>query len=315
MAFTMTLWAVNDEKLAFLEEHKLDSEDRLETWIAQDPNVLGMDVLIIGRQVTTTFAKRIDLLAIDGEGNLVIIELKRNMTARETVAQVLDYASWVNVLPPETINNIASAYLKKPLADAFKQCFETAIPDDINTSHRMVIVASKLDDSSERIVQYLSSVHKLDINVVFFTCFQHNGSELVGRSWLMDPVEVEARREETGKGRDFTKYDVTIKGITSERLTKRASIFAVVHFLCNSGVTPEKITSLVKRKNIFRDTDGPSFDESRVFRNDEELIHSGGRTYAFTNQWGSDTIRAIDNLIEAFPEHHISCKPSSSSGD
>ena len=207
---------------------------------------------------------------------------------------------WLNALPPEAIDNIASGHLKMPLADAFKQHFETAIPDNINTSHRMVIVASELDDSSERIVQYLSSVHKLDINVVFFTCFQHNGSELVGRSWLMDPAEVEERV--VAHGRDFTKYDVTIKGTTSEGLTKRAAVFAVVHFLCDSGVTPEQIASLVPwRNNIFRGTDGtlettdfleqikattPSFAERRFFCNDGELIHSGGRTFAFTNQSG-----------------------------
>jgi hypothetical protein len=63
----------------------------------------------------------------------------------------------------------------------------------------LLIVASELDDSSERIVQYLSSVCSLDINVVFFTCFQHNGAELIGRSWLMDPEEVEERSESRRK--------------------------------------------------------------------------------------------------------------------
>ena len=85
--------------------------------------------------------------------------------------------------------------MKKPLADAFRERFSTAIPENINSNHRMLVVASELDDSSERIVQYLSSVCSLDINVVFFTCFQHNGVELVGRSWLMDPEEVEERSE------------------------------------------------------------------------------------------------------------------------
>ncbi len=64
----MTLWAVSDEKLTPLPKHRLDSEDRSETWIAQDPSLLGMDVLIIGRQVTTSFGKRIDLLATDDKG-------------------------------------------------------------------------------------------------------------------------------------------------------------------------------------------------------------------------------------------------------
>ena len=59
----------------------------------------------------------------------------------------------------------------------------------------MLIVASELDDSSERIVQYLSSRHSLDINVVFFRCFRQGGREYVGRSWLMDPIAVVERSE------------------------------------------------------------------------------------------------------------------------
>jgi len=193
MAFTMTLWGVHNEALALLPKHKLDNEDRLETWIAQDPSLLGMNILVIGRQVVTDFGKKIDLLAIDEEGDLVVIELKRDKTPRDVVAQVLDYASWVNGLAAEDIIAKASDYLKKPLAHAFKDRFDAPLPESLNKSHRLLIVASELDDSSERIVQYLSSVCSLDINVVFFTCFQHNGVELVGRSWLMDPEEVEER--------------------------------------------------------------------------------------------------------------------------
>jgi hypothetical protein len=204
----MTLWAVRDEKLTELHKQRLDSEDRLETWIAQDPSLLGMDVLIIGRQVRTSFGKKIDLLAIDDEGNLVIIELKRDMTPREVVAQVLDYASWVNGLSFEEIDKIALEYppLKKPLAVAFRDHFQEDLPDAINSDHRMLIVASELDDSSERIVQYLSSKHSLDINVVFFTCFQHDGCEFVGRSWLMDPKEVGDRKPPRGKWTEETFF-------------------------------------------------------------------------------------------------------------
>jgi len=200
MAFTMTLWSVNNGKLMGLPKQRLDSEDRLETWIANDPSLLGLDVLIIGRQVITSFGKKIDLLAIDADGDLVIIELKRDKTPRDVVAQVLDYASWVKDLSSDAIIEIATVYLKKPLAEAFKDRFDATLPESINSSHRMMIVASELDDSSERIVQYLASVCNLDINVVFFTCFQQNGAEFVGRSWLMDPEEVEERSETRKRG-------------------------------------------------------------------------------------------------------------------
>ncbi len=195
----MTLWRVSEQKLTELPKLRLDSEDRLEAWIEQDVSLLGMDLLIIGRQVRTQFGGWIDLVAIDSEGDLLIIELKKDKTPREVVAQVLDYASWISSLSPKEIDECASAYLKKPLAEAFRERFEIAIPDNVNASHRMLIVASELDDSSERIIQYLASACSLDINVVFFTCFQNNGIELVGRSWLMDPEEVEERSDSRRK--------------------------------------------------------------------------------------------------------------------
>jgi hypothetical protein len=207
MAFKMMIWENTGGKLAELPKHKLDSEDRLESWIEQDSSILGLNVLIIGRQVRTPYSGRIDLLAIDGDGNLVIIELKRDRTPREVVAQVLDYASWVHDLSDEDIADLASTYLPGTLADVFTNRFKTPLPEALNQAHRMVIVASELDDSSERIVQYLSSVHSLDINVVFFTCFMQGGKELVGRSWLMDPAQVEDRRDKRPKRTDITAQE------------------------------------------------------------------------------------------------------------
>jgi hypothetical protein len=106
---------------------------------------------------------------------------------------------WVHGLSEEDVLDLASTYLKDRLADVFTKRFGTPLPATLNQAHRMVIVASELDDSSERIVQYLSSVHSLDINVVFFTCFMQEGKELVGRSWLMDPAQVEDRSDGRAK--------------------------------------------------------------------------------------------------------------------
>ena len=195
MSFNMVLWENRDGKLTELSKRRLDNEERLEEWIANDVSLLGLDLLIIGRQVRTPYSGRIDLLGIDQQGNLVILELKRDRTPREVVAQVLDYASWVATLLPPEVATIAQGYLETPLATAFHEQFGTDLPEVVNNDHRMLIVASELDDSSERIVQYLASRHSLNINVVFFTCFGETGKELVGRAWLLDPEEVEERSE------------------------------------------------------------------------------------------------------------------------
>ena len=60
--------------------------------------------MVIGRQVGTAHGGRIDLLAISEDGSLTVIELKRDKTSRDIVAQILDYASWVGSLDtPESL--------------------------------------------------------------------------------------------------------------------------------------------------------------------------------------------------------------------
>ena len=72
---------------------ELDFEQRLEHWLAKDPSLSGMDVLIVGRQLQTPHGARIDLLGIDSHANTVLFELKKGRTPQDVVAQVLDYAS------------------------------------------------------------------------------------------------------------------------------------------------------------------------------------------------------------------------------
>jgi hypothetical protein len=196
----MKLWSIAGDELRTIHRTVLDYEERLEDWIAKEPLILGMDVLLIGRQVTTEFGGKIDLLGIDRQGNLTIIELKRAKTPREIVAQALDYASWVRRLSAEEIHAIAEGYLDRSLAVAFSERFDQALPENINKSHSMVIVASSLDEASERIIQYLTDEYRVNINVAFFTLFGGDGREYLGRAWLQDPEQVQEISDSRTRG-------------------------------------------------------------------------------------------------------------------
>ncbi len=66
--------------------------------------------MIIGRQVPTSHGKIIDLLAVDGDGVLHAIELKRDRTPREATAQALDYGSWAQTLAHEDVLDLFAQY-------------------------------------------------------------------------------------------------------------------------------------------------------------------------------------------------------------
>lgn len=89
------LFKVENGKLVKAQTRALSKESLIEEWVANDPGLLGLDAIVIGRQVPTDHGKYLDLLALDRTGGLIIIELKKNKTPRDVVAQVLDYGSWV----------------------------------------------------------------------------------------------------------------------------------------------------------------------------------------------------------------------------
>lgn len=201
----MMLWRVAGTKLLPISASALDKEQRLEDWIAADPSILGMELAVIGRQVQTAFGGKIDLLALDPDANCVALELKRGRTPREVVAQLLDYGSWIKDLGYNELEQIAQQWRQKSLSAVFEDSFGAPIPDTVNASHNLIVVASDLDDSSERIITYLSEVHSVSINAVFFSFFRDSTSEFLGRAWLKDPVET-IERSKSRKQAPWTGY-------------------------------------------------------------------------------------------------------------
>ena len=172
---------------------KLPSEQLLEDMIVKDPRILSNEWMLIGQQEITHYGGRIDLLAIAPDGSLVLIELKRDRTPREIVAQALDYASWIQELTADRIVQVYERFTKGgSLQEAFQQRFGSALDEEsLNHTHQIIIVAAELDPSTERIIGYLNE-RDIAINVLFFQVFQHGDQQLISRSWLIDPGETQA---------------------------------------------------------------------------------------------------------------------------
>lgn len=185
-----------DDGLRRIQFSQLDFEHRLQNLLDEDISLVSPVWMVIGREVLTSTGGEIDILCINPTGDLVILELKRDKTPRDVVAQVLDYGSWVRGLKSDEIAEIYSRYLKKyhpdragtSLDDAFRARFKVKdLPDELNQAHELVIVASRLDSATERIVNYLAT-YDVAINAVFFQVFKDDAREYLTRAWLNDPT-------------------------------------------------------------------------------------------------------------------------------
>lgn len=187
------IWRI-DEGVVPVPASSLENEAKLEDILEEDLSILGLDVLLlVGRQVITALGKRIDLLAMDVNGDLYAIELKRGRTPREVVAQTIDYGYWLRDLEMDGVLEVFDKHnTSGTFDDAFRERFDQDPPEDLNQDHQLIIVASELDASTERIVSYVSD-YGVPVNVVFFQHFKDGNREYLARSWLIDPMEAESR--------------------------------------------------------------------------------------------------------------------------
>lgn len=194
MPLEFGLWRVDDGRPQRVATRPMPLESRLEELIEEAPEILGRPLLLIGRQVQTDHGKFVDLLGMDIEGGLHVLELKRDRTPREVVAQLLDYGSWVQELSNERVREIYATYARgrgvaQELDEAFALRFGGSIPEALNGTHTLTVVASEIDAASERIVTYLASGYGVPVNVLFFRYFEDEGRSYLARTWLIDEAE------------------------------------------------------------------------------------------------------------------------------
>lgn len=216
MATEIKIWEIEGQKISPVEDTPLAAqhlEEELETWITQAPGILGEELLVIDRQRDIPGVGRLDLLCIDVTGKLVVVELKRDRSAREAVAQALDYASWLNDAASDELLANAKQYLKADLSEVFESSFGVEMPSELlPQNHKLVIVASRLDASAERIVNYLRDRHAVEFNVVLLKYARVGGEhEVLVRTHLLP--------ESTGKpsGEGAQPSVESLLGLAKER--------------------------------------------------------------------------------------------------
>ena len=118
----MSLFTVDTDKKVLmplggtkLSEQQLTERYDLQEWLVSHPKALGEELLIIQKEFSgfDGTGERLDLLALDTQGRLVLIENKRDESGRDAVWQAIKYASYVATFTVEDIENVFEQYLLK----------------------------------------------------------------------------------------------------------------------------------------------------------------------------------------------------------
>lgn len=163
------------EAKRFETEHE---ESVLQKWLEANPDGILEDgrILIIGREVETDLGGFVDLLGLDRRGNVVVVELKRDRTPRDTIAQALEYAAYAERLDAAALEQILQAYERDEslsLADQHRNCFELEDAEAVafNKDQRVVIVGQDVTPAVRQTAAFLGS-KGVRVTCVEFTFFQ-----------------------------------------------------------------------------------------------------------------------------------------------
>ena len=114
----------------------------IQEWIDSTPDILGEELLIISKELFLPSGKRLDLLAVDKQGNLAIIELKRDNSGSSAEWQAIKYASYCSSFSNEDIYKYFAEYLCSDSDDAQVKIeeFISCEPEELNQKQRISLV-------------------------------------------------------------------------------------------------------------------------------------------------------------------------------
>ena len=145
---------------------KLREREHLQEWLAHTPEALGEELLVIQKEFDgfADTRERLDLLALDKEGRLVVIENKLDDSGRDVVWQALKYAAYCSNLTRKDIPAIYQKYLDRSgqQADAAERLCDFLEVEDLDevvlnprNEQRLVLIAANFRKEATAAVLWL----------------------------------------------------------------------------------------------------------------------------------------------------------------
>ncbi len=177
----------------------MESEELLENVLAKNPGLLLGGLTLVGRQ-TPTEGGPLDLLGVDEDGRLCVFELKRGTLSREAVAQIIDYASYLDgmelgELATHISDRSGGAHGIEEVED-FEEWYGRHGALESLKPLRLFLVGLGVDDRTERMVRFLAENSGMEVSLLTFHGFVYDG-----KTFLAKQVEVEAAAEPERRSR------------------------------------------------------------------------------------------------------------------
>lgn len=230
------------DQASFVALGALELQD-IERWIRDRPEIIGEELKIVSNQ----FAKfegtkdRLDVLALDRLGRLVVIEIKRDTSGGYQDLQAIRYAAFASTFRAEQLIDAYIAYVQKTDGrqlervegrselEAFIEAENLDVVDE-DEQPRMILVAAGFQAGVTSTVLWLRRAYRMDISCVQLVPYEVAGELVLGSSILIplpesgdyevkvaEKLQAAATRKWTAAPLDYEKAKAFIAAIPRGR--------------------------------------------------------------------------------------------------
>lgn len=354
----MPIYKIQEEKIIAVERSTFDREGLLERQDIQrllkfQIEVIAPDTLVVAEEFGDweDSRRRIDLLAIDKNANLVVIELKRTEDGGHMELQAIRYASMISTM---TFNKLIETYQRFLIENKVDGNAEAKLLEFLDWSEpneeqfgqevKIVLASAEFSKELTSSVMWLND-YGIDIQCVRLHPYSNHGETLLDVQTVIPIPEVadyqvrirekkQKERESRTSNRDFSKFNISVNGNPFKQMNKRWMMYQIIRGIIESGAKPTEIQSVVNNKTevskkLFEIFDGELEKEElhelimaedsggkhprtkRFFCEDGEFFHCDGETYVLTNQWGKYCVDMAQAFKENFPDADIELQAAS----
>ncbi len=299
----------------------------IQEWIRTNPKILGEELLIVSMEFDrfVNSSDRLDLLALDRDGNLVVIELKRDPLAGFADLQALRYAAMVSSMTVDKLTPYYLAYQKRYCnreitpADAtneMKKFVEVEAFAELSSKPRIILCSEGFSQEITTTVLWLRS-SQIDITCVQLRPYQHKGSIIIvprvliplaeAKEYLIDIKTKEVSLEESVKARRPRIMQVILEnGLlkAGDPIYLKNALPTWVKYSENDPTFKAKMTGKSGQSNaVSWEKDGEEYSISnltwRIFTNlHPEKKEYGGLSGAW--HWVDTTGRSLGQIADEF---------------
>ncbi|GAL03431.1 hypothetical protein JCM19237_6325 [Photobacterium aphoticum] len=280
-------------------------------------HAIAPDCLVIAEEFSDweDSRRRIDLLAIDKNANLVVIELKRDEIGAHMELQALRYAAMISTMTFDKACEYFQRYLQKAGSEQnarevlldFVDLDESSL-DDFGNDVRIVLASADFGKELTTSVLWLRD-KGIDISCVRLTPYRYKEDVLINAEQIIPVPELEEyqvkfreKRDEqrvSRKGkRDYTKYR-----FQGQVYNKRKLAFAVLsHWIqSHQPSSLQAINAVLQPYNLKRVvsllSEVPANNLDRWYSAPaDQLTLASGEDVVISNQWGDNIPRLLDAM-------------------